>query len=206
MTPLVRAKGAEIGVRTVVVPHLQSTLSVWTLRLDSELVFAGDAAMTQPSRPSARRGVEFTNYYRPLTWLIFDGDVSWSRARFTEFEQAGDYVPEAVATVLSAGATIDGFHRTFGSVRWRYFGPRALVEDNSVRSNATSLVNLQAGYQLRKNVKLAIDVFNLFNAKDSDIDYFYTSRLLGEPPGGVDDVHTHPTLPRAARVNLVVGF
>ena len=60
---------------------------------------------TEPSRPSARRGVEWTNYYSPTTWLVFDGDLSWSRARFTEFDPVGDYVPEAVGTVVSAGAT-----------------------------------------------------------------------------------------------------
>lgn len=159
-----------------------------------------------PSRPSARRGVEWANYYSPAKWLVFDGDLSWSPARFTEFDPVGQYVPEAVGTVVSAGATIDGYHRTFGSVRWRYFGPRTLIEDNSVQSRATSLVNLQGGYQLTKNVKLALDVFNLLNAADSDIDYFYTSRLPGEPPDGVADIHTHPTLPRTARLNLVVGF
>ena len=67
-------------------------------------------------------------------------------------------------------------------------------------------MNLQAGYQNAKGVKLALDVFNLFNAADSDIDYYYTSRLPGEPLAGIDDIHTHPTLPRTARVNLVVGF
>ena len=70
----------------------------------------------------------------------------------------------------------------FGSVRWRYFGPRALVEDNTVRSKATSLVNLTAGYKFTPSVRLALDVFNLFNAADSDIDYFYTSRLPASPP------------------------
>ena len=206
VTPLVRAKGAEIGVRTVAIPHLQSTLTLWTLHLDSELVFSGDVGTTQPSRPSTRRGVEWANYYSPTKWLVFDGDVSWSRARFTEFDPVGQYGPEAVGTVVSAGATVDGFDRTFGSLRWRYFGPRTLIEDNSIQSHATSLVNLQSGYQLAKNVKLALDVFNLFNVANSDIDYFYTSRLPGEPLGGVDDIHTHPTLPRTARLNLVVGF
>jgi len=86
------------------------------------------------------------------------------------------------------------------------FGPRALIEDDSVRSKATSLVNLEAGYRFTKNVKLALDVLNVLNAKDSDIDYFYTSGLPGEPLSDVDDIHTHPTLPRTARVNLVVGF
>jgi hypothetical protein len=83
---------------------------------------------------------------------VFDGDFSWSRARFTEFDPVGQYVPEAVGTVVSAGATIDGYHRAFGSLRWRYFGSRALIEDNSVQSKATSLVNLQGGYQLTQNV------------------------------------------------------
>jgi len=206
VTPLVRARGSEVGVRTVAIPHLQSTLTMWTLHLDSELVFSGDDGTTEPSRPSTRRGVEWTNYYSPATWLVFDGDVSWSRSRFTAFDPAGQYVPAAVGTVMSAGVTIDTFDNLFGSIRWRYFGPRGLTEDNSVRSMATSLVNLQAGYRVAKNVKLAADVFNLTNAKASDIDYFYTSRLPGEPLTGVEDIHTHPTLPRTARLNLIVGF
>jgi len=206
VTPLVRARGEEVGVRTVTIPHLQSTVTLWTLHLDSELVFSGDDGTTEPSRPSTRRGVEWANYYSPVKWLVFDGDVSWSRARFTALDPAGQYVPEAVGTVVSAGATVDTYRRAFGSIRWRYFGPRPLIEDNSVRSPATSLVNLQAGFRLARQVKLAVDVFNLFNVADSDIDYFYTSRLPGEPPGGVDDIHTHPTLPRTARINLIVGF
>ena len=84
----------------------------------------------------------------------------------------------------------------FGSVRWRYFGPRALVEDDSVRSKATSLVNLTGGYKITPSVRLALDVFNLFNRADSDIDYFYRSRLPGEPAGGIDDFHIHPAAPR----------
>ena len=91
-------------------------------------------------------------------------------------------------------------------MRWRYFGPRALVENNTVQSKATSLANADAAVQLAKRVKIAVDVFNVLNARDSDIDYFYTSRLPGEPLGGVADIHTHPTLPRTARLNLVIGF
>jgi outer membrane receptor protein involved in Fe transport len=206
VTPLVRAKGAEVGVRTVTARHLQATLTLWTLSLASELVFAGDAGTTEPSRPSHRYGVEFANYYAPRSWLILDGDVSWSRAHFTNVDPVGDLIPGSVETVISAGATLDSLHNVIGSVRLRYFGPRPLIEDNSVRSKATSLANLEVGYKFSKNVKLVMDVFNLFDTKDSDIDYFYTSRLPGEPPEGIDGIHTHPTLPRTARVHLVVGF
>jgi outer membrane receptor protein involved in Fe transport len=206
VTPLARARGAEAGIRTVAVPHLQTSLTAWTLSLASELVFTGDAGTTEPSRPSHRYGIEFANYYAPRPWLILDGDVSWSRARFTESGPAGDDIPGSVATVISGGATLDSLHNVFGSVRLRYFGPRALIEDDSVRSKATSLINLDGGYAFTKRLKLAVDVFNLLNARDSDIDYYYASRLMGEPAGGVNDVHLHPTLPRTARVNLIVGF
>jgi hypothetical protein len=124
VTPLVRAKGAEVGVCTVVVPHLQSTVSVWTLGLGSELVYNGDIGATEPGPASERHGVEIANYYSPYTWLVFDADLSLSKARFTGDNPAGTYVPEAVRTVVSAGASVDGFHRAFGSVRMRYFGSR----------------------------------------------------------------------------------
>ena len=88
----------------------------------------------------------------------------------------------------------------------RGVGPRPLVEDDSVRSKATSLANLEAGYKFSKKLKLAVDVFNLFNARGSDIDYYYASRLPGEPAAGVNDLHLHPALPRTVRVNLLVGF
>jgi outer membrane receptor protein involved in Fe transport len=206
VTPLARARGAEVGVRTVAIPHLQSTFTLWTLGLDSELLFVGDAGTTEASRPSRRTGVEWTNYYRPMRWLTFDADLSWSRARFTDDAPEGARIPGAVETVASLGVTVEPTHRVFGSVRLRYFGPRPLVEDDSVRSEATRLVNAQAGYQVRRGLRVAVDVFNLTNARASDIDYFYTSRLPGEPDGGVDDVHFHPALPRTARVSLIVDF
>jgi outer membrane receptor protein involved in Fe transport len=206
VTPLVRAKGGEVGVRTVAVPHLQTTATLWMLDLNSELVFAGDQGVSEPSRPSRRYGVEWANYYSPRRWLVLDGDVSWSHSRFTEFDPVGEFIPEAVGTVVSAGVSVDNFRRVDGSIRWRYFGPRSLIEDNSVRSNATSLLNLFAGYRLTKNLRVNVDVFNLLNAADSDIDYFYASRLPGEPLDGVADIHTHPTIPRTARVSVHVGF
>ena len=206
VTPLVKAKGAEAGVRTVAVPHLQTTLAIWTLRLDSELTWDGDTFGSVPSPASTRSGVEFANYYSPRRWLTFDTDMSWSKARYTEPNPAGPYVPEAVGTVVSAGATVDNLRRTFGSVRWRYFGPRALIEDDSQRSKSTSLFELEAGYQLAKKLRVNLESFNLFNSAVSDVDYYFASRLPGEPVNGVSDVMTHPTLSRSARISLAVGF
>ena len=206
VTPLVRAKGAEVGVRSVAIRHLQTSVAVWSLSLDSELVFAGDAGTTEAGRPSHRYGVEWANYYAPHPWLVFDGDLAISRSRFTDVDPVGEHIPGSVESVVSFGVAVDSVRNIFGSARVRYFGPRALMEDDSVRSDGTGLVNLQAGYRLTRNFRVAVDVFNLLNARSSDIDYYYTSRLRGEPADGVEDVHFHPTLPRTARVSFGVTF
>jgi hypothetical protein len=206
VTPLVRANGTEVGLRTVSIPHLQSTLSVWTLNLASELVFAGDAGTTEAGRPSRRYGIEFANYYSPRRWLTLDGDVAVSRARFSDIAASGDRIPGSVGTVVSAGVTVDAVRNVFASVRWRYFGPRPLLEDDSVSSKATSLVNLEAGYRFARRMKVGVDLFNLLDSAASDVDYFYASRLRGEPLSGIEDVHFHPALPRTARLTFGIEF
>lgn len=70
VTSLVRAKGAEFGIRTVAIRGLHSTVSLWYLGLDSELLFVGDAGTTEAGRPSRRLGVEWTNYWRIRPWLV----------------------------------------------------------------------------------------------------------------------------------------
>ena len=183
MTPLARAKGAEIGIRSVLVPHLQTTLALWGLDLDSELVFTGDAGTTEPSRPSRRDGIELANDYSPLPGVTLDADLALSRARYRDSDPVGNRVPGAVETVLSGGVSY-GASPFFGSVRVRYFGPRPLIEDNSVRSESSTLWNVQMGYEIVPGARLVADVFNVFNAPASDIDYYYASRLPGEPAAG----------------------
>jgi len=206
VTPLVRARGAEVGLRTVRVRGLQSTVALWYLGLDSELLFVGDAGTTVAGRPSRRVGVEWTNYARVKPWLIVDADLAWTHARFTDEDPVGNYVPGALDRVLSAGVTVEPRQPLFGSIRVRHFGPRALIEDASVLSRSTTLWNGEVGYRLSSKARLLLEVFNIFDADASDIEYFYTSRLAGEPDEGVADIHTHPALPRSAWFGMQVSF
>jgi outer membrane receptor protein involved in Fe transport len=206
VTPLVRARGAEVGIRTVRIRGLQSTVALWYLGFDSELLFIGDAGITEASRPSRRLGVGWTNYARLNAWLTAEGDVSFSRARFTDEAVEGHMIPGSLDRVVSGALTVEPAKRVFGSIRLRHFGPRPLVEDASVRSESTTIWNGEIGYGVTNRTRLTLEVFNLLDSRVSDIDYFYTSRLPGEPLGGVDDIHLHPSLPRAARVTLQVSF
>ena len=88
----------------------------------------------------------------------------------------------------------------------RYFGPRPLIEDNSVRSKATRTINGRIGYKFSPRLRLAVEVYNLTNRRDSAIDYAYQSRLPGEAGDGKFDVHFHPIESRSLRANLIVNF
>ncbi len=205
MTPLVKTRGAEVGVRTELIEHLQSSISLWRLALDSELLFLGDAGTTEASRPSLRRGVEWSNRYVPKPWITADLDLSASRAEFTDGNPASRYIPGAIDKVVSLGLTLNELGRWSFIGHMRYFGPRPLVEDNSQRSQSSTLFSLRASYKLDQRLRLNFDLFNLFNRKSSDIDYYYASQLRDET-APVNDIHFHPVEPRSARIALIGNF
>jgi outer membrane receptor protein involved in Fe transport len=206
VTPLVKSRGGELGARTEIIPGLQSSLALWRLKLGSELIFTGDAGDTVASRASRRSGVEWTNYWRLQPWLLLDFNLAASKARLSEEDPAGNYIPGSIDKVASLGLTVTDWQGWFGALQWRYFGPRPLIEDNSQRSAATSLAYLRIGRQIDKSARLSLEIYNLFDRKVSDIDYYYASRLRGEPPGGVNDIHFHPVEPRTLRATLQLSF
>ena len=206
VTPLVPSKGMELGARTEWLPGLQSSLALWRLDLASELLFVGDVGETQASRASRRHGIEWNNHYIAAPWLRFDLDLAASRSRYTQNDAAGNFIPGSIDKVASFGVTVTDQGPWSGAFQLRYFGPRPLIEDNSVRSASTTLAYARLAYQLNRRTRIALDVFNLLNKRASDIDYYYASRLPGEAADGVNDRHFHPVEPRSARLSLSYAF
>lgn len=203
---LVPSTGSEIGLRNRSIAGLETAVTLFQLDFASENLFQGDTGTTEPSRPTRRFGVEWTNRYAVTPWLSLEGDLTVTNARFSDRDPAGNRVPEAPTTIASAGVTFGEGPGWFGSMRFRYFGPRPLIEDNSVRSKPTALLNGRLGYNFDNGISLSLDVLNLTNAKADQITYFYTSRLPGEAADGVADRHFHPVEPTAVRLTLAGRF
>ena len=205
---LVRAQGAEIGMRTQIFEGLDSSVTFFGLDYKSEILFVGDAGTTEPSRPSRRYGIEWANHYKYTSWLSLDVDLTWSHARFTAPDPSmpllGNNVPGAPTMIAAAGFTIgDDNKGWFGGARLRFFGPRPLDEDKLVTSKATTLVNGRVGYAFENGMKLQLDALNLFNVKAEQIAYAYDSRLSTEAAGSSTyDRHYHPVEPLALRLTL----
>jgi outer membrane receptor protein involved in Fe transport len=205
VTPLVRTRGVEAGVRSTLAPGLETSLTVWHLASGSELVYVGDAGTTEPSRASRRRGVEWNTQFARGP-LRVDLDLAVSRARYTQSAEEGDRVPGA----LERMASLDVHYAPqggpwSGGFNLRHLGPRALTEGEGVRSRASTLASARIAYRFDSRLQLALDVFNLFDRQASDIEYYYASRLPGEPEAR-DDVHFHPVEPRTARLMLKYEF
>jgi len=93
--------GAEIGLRSDFINRLQTSLALWRLDSDSELVYNADSAIgsTSPSGASRRYGLEWNNHMVVDRWLLLDADLSWIRARYAASNdngQPGNHVPYAV--------------------------------------------------------------------------------------------------------------
>ncbi|MGQ0700849.1 MAG: TonB-dependent receptor [Panacagrimonas sp.] len=206
VTPLVKIKGAEIGVNSRIVPNVTLSASLWALESDSELVYIGDAGNSEAGPPSDRRGVELSAYYTPRSWLIVDADYAFSRGRLDVAAGEGDRIPNSIEDVFSLGITIPETRNWSAGLRLRYLGEGPLIEDDSARSKPTTVVNTQVGYRFWKSYTASLAVLNLLDSDDNDITYFYKSRLPGEAPDGVSDFHFHPVEPRAVRFTVGAQF
>jgi hypothetical protein len=136
---------------------------------------------------------------------MFDLDLSYTQARFTDYDPVGNDIPGPPTFIGAAGITLGQATGWFGGLRWRYFGPRPLIEDGTVWSGATSLFNARAGYVFENGLKLQLDGFNIFNAQADQIAYYYQSQLRGEA-APVNDIHFHPVEPMAFRFTVAKAF
>ena len=209
-TPLVRIRSAEIGMRTDAVDDVHSTLGVFWVQADNELVLDADIGTTVPSGSATRRyGVEWSNYYKPKDWLNIDWDLSYTNARYTDYVPAegggfGRYIPDSIPWVATAGVTTRLTTHIFTTLRMRYFSNRPLNEDDTVQSGASMMVNARIGYQGR-SWEVHVDLLNILNRKDADQSYYYQSQLKGEA-APVDDVMIHPAEPFGVRCEVECFF
>jgi hypothetical protein len=202
--PLVRTYGFELGARNEAMKNVVSTLALFYLHSDSELLYVGDAGTSEPGPATERFGVEWSTYWRPNEWLMLDNEVTLSEGRLLDVGP-DDEIPGSVPLTLDTGITVGKSEGFFGTLRSRYFSPRPLIEDGSVESRQSWQVNARIGWR-KNDWEIALDCLNLLDRDDNDIEYFYTSRLRGEPAAGIDDVHLHPAEPRTFRVSLTKRF
>ena len=205
VNPLVRSFGKEVGLRIELAQALNASFSLWSLQLDSELLFVGDAGNTEANRPSYREGIEASVYYRFNEHWLLDAEYALSKAKFSDESEDGRHIPGSVEQVLQLGLSAELTSGLTASVRLRHLGKRPLLENAEVSSQPSTIVNLLLSQQWQDwTVKL--ELLNLFDSTGHDIDYYYPSRLSGEDEQGVEDLHFHQIEPRTLRLTAQMRF
>lgn len=201
---LVQSNGAELGLRYFDQQQFNVSAALWWLTLDSELLFVGDAGNTEASDASERYGLELSAYYWLSDTLSLDAEASFTHSRL-DISDKNDRIEGAVPVVASTGVNWHITEQWQSSFRVRHIGKRTLTDDGEERSEPLTVVNGLVSYQ-QTHWKVGLELLNMFDSNDHDIDYYYASRLAGEPSEGVEDNHFHPIEPRTVRLNLSLLF
>jgi len=198
---LPQARGYEFGVRSKILPRVEVSATYWALDLKSELVFAGDDGTTEARGPSHRQGWEVTTRIRLLDWLTWSGNVTLTDSAFDN----GQAIPLAPRMTARADLTARLPWGLSASAAMRYVSNRYADESRQQIARGYTLFDLSARYRY-KNLEAFLSVENLANAEWREAQFFFESRLPGEPAGGVPDIHYTPGNPRTFLGGLALRF
>ncbi len=204
---LVTSKGAEIGLRSEIVPGLQTSLALWHLDSDSELTFDPDSAIgsTEANGASKRHGIEWNNHMIVNRWLLIDADMAWTHARYASpgaNGEPGDFIPNAISRIGMFGVTLHQLGPWSAGLITRFIGASPLSQDGELKAPGVTVSNLLVKRDLTPHCSVALDVLNLFDRKFYEMSYEQDYRVapgaLVTPAG----VTVHPGEPREFRVSL----
>jgi outer membrane receptor for Fe3+-dicitrate len=208
---LVGSTGKEIGLRTEYIPGLQSSVALWSLNSDSELVYSADSAIgsTSPNGASVRYGVEWNNHMIPNKWLLLDADLAWTHARYATMganDTPGDLIANAVSKVALFRVALHNLGPWSAGWETRYIGRYPLAQDGNLTAPSAIVTNLRVQREFTPGVALSLDALDLFNRQYYDIAYQQDYRVSPASAIVPSGVTVHPGEPRQLRLTLRLKF
>jgi hypothetical protein len=109
------------------------------------------------------------------------------------------------ASHATAGATIRGPGRWSVRLFVSSLGSLPAIEEDGLRLRSSTTVGAQLSAPLTKSTRVSLDVFNVFDRRSGDVDYFAGSRLFRQT-GTFDGFLFNPAEPRGFRIGLTTRF
>jgi hypothetical protein len=198
-SPLARAQGTEVGVRSKPwgPERLELLATFWWLDMNSELVFVGDAGTTEARGPTRRYGVEVGARGQIYGPFYVNGSFTWTHAQFKD----GLAIPLAPDLTAFTALIMRWPEGLSSQLQMTYLGVRNLTEDRTVKAPSWTVFDLTERYQLpiklsHGRLEAFLFVQNLLDTHWEGATFAFNSRLPGEPAGGVQDIHFSPGNPR----------
>jgi outer membrane receptor protein involved in Fe transport len=196
------AVGWEVGWRTTLYDRVDIAVSQWWLNLQEELVFVGDEGTEEVRGRSRRHGIEGEVRVRIFDWLTYKADVTLSHAVFSD----GGVVDQAPRMTAATSLVARHSSGLSGELRMRSLGRRyALEDDPNILLHGYAVFDLGVRYRWRF-LEVAAAIENITNEQWPSAEFYFASRLQGEPPEGIEDFNFTPGNPRSFRVGLTAFF
>lgn len=233
---IARQTGEELGWRQQLLDQrVVLTLAAYALAAQSETTYNPDIGQDTAGPSSHRRGFEVNVTYQASRWLEFYGSYSGNHARYTTpFDDGtghlGYDLPNAPFATGSFNVYVHDFGPWSGGLMYRYLSSFPLSSGPCVNSavqtdfpGLTSCAsaptpkgqvlgsgygewNSDVHYALPRGWSVAASVYNIFNKKADQMQYWYVDRLPGEPSYGEADIHFHPLEPLTVRLTIAKQF
>ena len=194
---LVGSIGKEVGLRTQYFEGLQSSLAIWKLNSNSEIIYSADSSIgsTTPNGASQRSGIEWNNHYIANNWLFFDADIAWTHAEYSIMNDngsTGNSIPNAVGKVAIFRGAVHDLGSWAAGVETRYIGAYPLNQDSSLIGPSAIVTNLRLQNKLSNTTTIYIDGLNIFNRQYYDVAYAQDYQVTPASPFVPEGITVHP--------------
>lgn len=203
-TILPAAYGSDLGVIWKPTAKLLINTALWTLFLDQEFVYVGDAGIVEPSGRTTRSGIDFSLRYQISNSLFLYGDVNYARPRSRDEPEVESRIPLAPEFTTTGGIDLMGYKNFSGGIKFRYIADRPANEDNSIVAEGYFITDLNLNYTLG-NVVFGFSIENLFDSEWKETQFATESRLFNEARS-VEEIHFTPGTPFAVRGGITFKF
>lgn len=198
------AYSADLGAIVKPTNKLVLNAALWSLFLEQEFVYVGDAAIVEPSGKTRRIGADFGFRYQLTDWMYANADINYTLARSTEEPEGQDYIPLAPDLTSSGGLSFSDLNNFSGGISYRFIKDRPANEDNSIVAEGYLITDLNINYAWN-NWTFGIIVENLFDEAWNETQFATESRLRNEA-NSFEEIHFTPGTPFYLRGKVSVSF
>lgn len=201
---LPRAFGMDVGLIVKPTDRMVVNAALWSLFLEQEFVYVGDAGIIEPSGETSRRGIDLGIRYQLADWLYANGDLNYTYARSSGEPEGENYIPLAPDLTSSGGLTINDLGDFSGGLQYRYIGDRPANEDDSIVADGYLVSDFNLNYHYGAWI-FGIIAENIFNTRWKETQFATESRLRDEI-NPIEEIHFTPGTPFFLRAKISVRF
>lgn len=198
------AYGNDLGVILKPSSKLVINAALWSLFLEQEFVYVGDAGVVEPSGKTQRYGVDLGFRYNINPNLYLYSDANYAYARSTEEADGEDYIPLAPSLTAAGGVTFKNLGKFSGGLNYRYVKDRPANEDNSIVADGYFVSDFNISYNT-KNWTYGVIIENLFDTEWNESQFATETRLFNED-NPIDEIHFTPGTPFFLKAKVSVTF